>query len=263
VFVDTVGQVYAGGTILGAAANTGEIEVFATGSTTLNRTISSGASTFSSSFYAPSGVWVDSLGLLYVAGQNASVSVFAPAATGAATPYRFIQGSLTQITNPTGIAVDGSGNIYVANGTATTGSVLVFGPSATGNVAPTRVITGTNTTPLINPTGISLDASGNLYVLNNTAAGGPSTIVEFAAGASSGAAPVKTIGGSVTGLANAVGVAIDAVGNVYVENETVAGGVTAGSVLVFGPTETGNLAPASQFTSTSWTAPVAGGIAVF
>jgi hypothetical protein len=41
------------------------------------------------------------------------------------------------------------------------------------------------------------------------------------------------------------------------------GGTTSAAVLVFGPAESGNLAPATQFTSSSWTAPVAGGIAVF
>jgi hypothetical protein len=262
VFVDTKGQVYAGGTMISPILNTGVIEVFAAGASgtaTPVRTITSNAGTFNSSFYIPTSMWVDSLGQLYVTGQNASLSVFTPTANGAATPYRFLQGATTQISSANGVAVDSLGNIYIANGTSTTGSILAFSSSATGNVAPEFVISGTNTVPLLGMTGISLDTAANIYVVNNTAAGAPSTVLVFAPGSSGVATPAKTIGGTATGLANGAGVSVDGVGNVYVLNETVSGG----SVLVFGVTASGNVSPATQFISPSWTAPVAGEIGLF
>jgi hypothetical protein len=268
VFVDTKGQIYAAGVgISGATPNTGMVEIFAagtSGSATPVRTITSSAGSSNSSFSIPTSMWVDSIGQLYVTGQNASVSVFTPAANGAATPFRFLQGALTQITSANGVAVDGLGNVYVANGTATTGSVLGFSSSASGNVAPQSVISGTNTGPLLGVTGISLDSpAGNIYVVNNTVAGAPSTILAFAPGTTGSATPLRTIGGSATGLANGLGVSVDGLGNVYVLNETVSSGTTSASVLVFGPTVSGNASPTTQFSSSNWTAPVGGEVGLF
>lgn len=261
VFTDTKGQVYAGGVpALPVAQVSGEIQVFAAGASNGSapvRTLTSGPT---NSFSTPTSLCVDSGGLMYVTGQNGSVSVFSSTATGATAPFRFIQGSLTQITSANGVAVDGLGNIYVANGDAVSGSVLVFGPTASGNVAPVRVITATSAVPLIGMPAITVDFAGNVYVVSNTAGAAPSTIVVYAQTASGAVAPLKTIGGSLTGLGNAVGVNVDGAGNLYVLNETSAGGTTTASVLIFGPAQTGNVQPMRQFTSASWTSPSGSGI---
>ena len=53
---------------------------------------------------------------LYVADEDsASVTVYAEGATGNATPIQTISGFYTGLTQPTDVAVDASGDIYVTN----------------------------------------------------------------------------------------------------------------------------------------------------
>jgi len=58
------------------------------------------------------------------------------------TPSRFISGANTKLVNPTDVAVDSTGAIYVVDaGTGpNTSMLLVFSPTANGNVAPTTAI---------------------------------------------------------------------------------------------------------------------------
>jgi hypothetical protein len=79
-----------------------------------------------------------------------------------------ISGPLTQLNLPSGIAVDSSGNIYVANDGSSGGSIdtiTIYPPGSNGNVAPAMLINGTVTsgavisgslTALSQPTGIAL-----------------------------------------------------------------------------------------------------------
>jgi sugar lactone lactonase YvrE len=71
------------------------------------------------------------------------VAVYAAGANGMARAIRLIVGSLTQLSEPQGIALDGSNNIYVANDG--TNSVTVYAPGKTRNVAPINTISGSNT----------------------------------------------------------------------------------------------------------------------
>ena len=79
-------------------------------------------------------VATDAAGNLYVTG-SASIEEFAPGST---TPIRSIAGPHTRLNAPTDLAVDGAGNLYVANQFGTV--VSVFGAAATGDAAPTRII---------------------------------------------------------------------------------------------------------------------------
>jgi DNA-binding beta-propeller fold protein YncE len=65
-----------------------------------------------------------------------------------------------QFEQPTGLAVDGAGNVYVAD----TGNNRVQELSATG--APLHVwgSLGSKVGQFRNPTGLALDANGNIYV---------------------------------------------------------------------------------------------------
>ncbi len=128
----------------------------------------------------PEGLAIDSSGNLYVAVVDA-IDVFAPDASGPATPIRVIGGATTTLQNlflggqPAGVALDSTGDEYVAMGPV----VLEFGPAATGNVAPINTFGGT--TPGSNPAttgppygsatlasclGIAVDASNDLYCAN-------------------------------------------------------------------------------------------------
>jgi hypothetical protein len=260
VTTDASGQVYVPGLLTPGLTN--EILIYSAGSTggaTPTRTITGGHyNTPSGSFAQVSWLYVDSAGLLYVADYSGDLAIFSANASGAATPNRYLSGSLTQLTSPgglDGLAVDGSGYLYVSVYSSTTGSILVFAPGATGNVAPVRTITAAGAVPLGSPRGLALDAAGDLYAINYNSVNGD-TIVEFAPGASGAAIPLKTIAGTSTGFATLNGLCVDNAGNIYVLNETISGNtVTSFGMDVFGPSATGNVPPTSQFTSTSWTNP--------
>src|SRR5438552_2375633 len=133
---------------------------------------------------------------LYVANEvfGSSITVYAPGASGNATPTASIAGGNTGLSFPVGIALDGAGNIYVTD--VSGNSVTVYAPGASGNTTPTATIAGGNT-GLGRPAGIALDGAGNIYVANS---GGSITV--YAAGASGNATPMVTIAGSNTGLTN-------------------------------------------------------------
>lgn len=109
-------------------------------------------------------------------------------------PNFVLSGSLTGITQPTGIALDASGNLYISDqGSSTVApSILVFPSSLTGNVnqAPTRDISGVNT-KLFAPTDVAVDASGNIYVADTTASGAGMLYV-FSPTANGNVAPTTT-----------------------------------------------------------------------
>src|SRR5665213_3176111 len=199
VSTDDAGQIYAGGT--GPAP---EILVYAaasSGAALPLRTIVGGTG----SFTYPSSMAIDSNEFLYVAdggdtpagnARSNMIAVFSASAIGNATPIRLIQGPLTQIDEARQIALDAAGNLYVAN--QGDGSILVFAPGANGNVAPARVI---STGAINGSTGIAADASGNVYAVTYFPSDlNSAVIVEYAAGATGNAAPVKVIYGPLTGL---------------------------------------------------------------
>lgn len=144
--------------------------------------------------------------------HHESVLVFGAGANGNVEPIRKIRGPKTRLASPRGIALDSAGNTYVLNATG----VVVFAAGANGNVKPIQTITGSKT-GLTNPSGIAVDPADNIYVTNLVKPNGSSVDV-FAAGADGNVAPIRTIGGKVTGLDIALGCAVDAGGNVYVLN---------------------------------------------
>ncbi len=159
---------------------------------------------------------------------------------------------------PFGVAVDSTGNIYVANSASFNGgpdTVTAFPPlaSLTGqpnypDVTPYATISGAGT-GLNSPGGIAVDSGGNLYVTNDGSVnGGADSVTVYAAGANGNAAPSATISGGATGLDVPFGVAIDSGGNLYVASDGSADG-GADSVTVYPAGSSGNAAPSATISS--------------
>jgi hypothetical protein len=212
--------------------------------------------------YSPTAMTVDSAGSLYtVDPDDGEVFVYSSTATGAATPTRTISGSLTQLDASEGVAVDSSGNIYVASalfsGNTATGAVYVFSSTANGNVAPTRIITNPNGLFL----GEAVDSIGDLYLTLDSINTPPTgSIVEYAPGASGAATPMRMIAGAATGLLTAGGVSVDGAGDIFVSDQAAnaSGSGFTYALDEFAPSASGNVAPVDSFTSSSWTNAVPG-----
>lgn len=175
------------------------------------------------SFNNPAGIAVDGAGNIYVAdyGNNlirkitpgGVVSTFA----GSGTQGNInATGLLASFNKPTGLALDGSGNIYVADA----GNNMIRQISPTGEVVTLAGIdsigsaNGTaSLASFFGPTGVAVDPSGNVYVAD---AGNNAIRLISKSGT------VSTFAGSATDTTlnsqfnNPTGVATDANGNVYV-----------------------------------------------
>jgi sugar lactone lactonase YvrE len=183
----------------------------------------------------PEGIALDSSDSIYVANSGPwTVTVYTQSqmisgcsgtpSTCNLTPSATISGPATDLSNPEGVALDSGGNIYVADGDAAD-SVTVYSPlggagwaagsPATYSVAPKAAISTTMTTGLINPQGVALDSSGNIYVADVDA----KSVFVYPAGSNGNAAPTATISGGNTLLQIPRGVALDSIRNIYVADE--------------------------------------------
>jgi sugar lactone lactonase YvrE len=208
----------------------------------------------------PSGEHFDSDGNLWVANPQAgatSVTEYPKGANGNVTPKTTIVGSNTGLSGPNGVAVEADGTVVVANSDATGGgSITEYAKGMSGNVAPSATISGNNT-GLSTPRQLTLDSSGNIFVVNETASPGGS-VTEYAKGANGNVAPLLDINGSNTALAGPEGVGLDSSGNVYATNF----GDSANSVTEYAAGATGNVKPIAtiQGSNTGLAGPV--GLAV-
>jgi len=187
----------------------------------------------------PQGIVVRN-GKLYVANGpfgggltgSPSIAVFAlPLAAGVdnVAPVAVIAGPATGLISPFGLALDSSGNIFVANVNNTITEYAPPTPSSYAspdNAAPILTI---STGPSA-PEGIAIHGN-TLYSANDN-----NTITEYSL--PSGAV-INTISGANTRLAQPLGIDVDSSGNLYVVNTGTAGN----QVLEFAPGATGNAAP--------------------
>jgi sugar lactone lactonase YvrE len=131
-------------------------------------------------FYHPSGVAADGAGNLYVADQDNSrirkIVIATQEVTtlaGSSAGYADGTGTAAQFQNPTGVAVDGAGNLYVADSTnhrirrivIATGVVSTL----TGSGTMGGFTDGTLTAAQFSlPQGVTVDGAGNLYVADQS-----------------------------------------------------------------------------------------------
>jgi DNA-binding beta-propeller fold protein YncE len=150
----------------------------------------------------------------FPAGQNGNVF-----------PNRVISGPHTGITTPRGLAVDGSGRLFVAD--QATNKVLIFDPDASGDATPTTVLTG-----LHSPEHLFVDQLLNIYVSNK---GDNSIKVFITTGPRSWAPSATIISG---GMRQPAGVAADQTGRIVV--------AATGGILFFAPDSDGQVTPISD-----------------
>lgn len=162
----------------------------------------------------PNGVAVDAGGNVYVADWGNSAIYEIPAGctsadyTASSCTVMMLGGEGT-FNHPSGVAVDGSGNIYVADS-----NNQAVKEMAAGCASSACVVTLGGGFSFGTPQGVTVDGSGNLYVANKGAGSDNGAVYDIPAGCASSAC-VVTLGGA---FSEPEDVAVDANGNVYVTN---------------------------------------------
>ena len=168
-------------------------------------------------FNSPNAAAGDALGNIYIAdGSNNAIRVltqagvvttFAGSSTGA-SGYTDATGTSALFNNPAGIAIDASGNLFVAD----------YGNNAIRKITPAHVVTTFyHSTGTFGPRGLLLDATGNVIVaakdLNQILKITPAGVVTTIAGSSAGY--VNATGASAQ-FSGPMDVKMDASGNLFV-----------------------------------------------
>jgi sugar lactone lactonase YvrE len=231
VAVDSAGNVYVTDTVnntIRTITPSGVVNTFAG----LAGSLGSGDGTGSAaSFTSPQGVAVDSAGNVYVADTgnytirkitpSGVVSTFAGLARNSGSADG--TGSAARFFQPAGVAVDGSGNVYVADsGNYTIRKITSAGLVSTlaGVARSLGSADGTgNAARFNNPFGVAVDSAGNVYVAdtNNSTIRKitPSGVVSTLAGLAGSSGSADGVSGAARFFQPA-GVAVDSTGNVYV-----------------------------------------------
>jgi DNA-binding beta-propeller fold protein YncE len=219
----------------------------------------SGAAT---ELHSPRGLALDSTsGNIYVADDGTSnVFVYAEGSTGNIPPSSASISTTmtTDLKYPQGIALDASGNIYVADqggyANSHASSVFVYSAGSNANAAPIGTISGSNTL-LAAPEGIAVDStSGDILVADWKA----SSVFVYPpmggsgwSGSTYSAAPIDNMNGAATKLNSPIGIALDSNKNIYVADFGDAGCNTTASVYVYADGTNGNTAPIETISGTS------------
>jgi DNA-binding beta-propeller fold protein YncE len=178
----------------------------------------------------PSAIVAEMAGSFYVADSGSTstkprVEWFTAGLHGNVVANRIISGSRTGIAAPRGLAVDGSGRLFVADEGAN--KILVFDPDAEGNVAPIAVLEG-----LKSPQHVFVDELLNVYVSSS----GNNSISVFMTDGPQSWSRSATITGAA--LRDPQGVAVDGRGRIAVAE--------TGGILFFAPDSNGPQLPVAD-----------------
>lgn len=192
-----------------------------------------GASGAVSQFNFPYSVALDGAGNVYVADfLNHRIRVVDPVSGAASTlagsgtaGFMDATGAAAQFNFPTGVALDGAGNVYVADQLnnrirriTSAGVVTTLAGSGTAGFANGTGISA----QFSNPAGVALDGAGNVYVAdqgnNRIRSITPAGVVSTLAG--SGSAGFMDATGLTAQFNAPAGVAVDGTGNVYVADQS-------------------------------------------
>lgn len=132
---------------------------------------------------------------------SGAVLVFRGGATGDEPPLRVIQGSKTGMIRPQTVEVDPVNNEIVAADSSSR-AILVYDRMANGDVEPKRRIGGDKTL-FRDIIGIAIDAKSNLILASTRSTDGFSGILMFDRMANGNVAPIRKIGGPMTGALGA------------------------------------------------------------
>ena len=191
-----------------------------------------GAAASVSRFFLPYGVAVDASGAVYVADtfnnsiRKISAGTVTTLAGGNGTGSKDGPGSAAQFSEPVDLAVDLSGNLYVADGN--NGSIRKVTPAGVvttfaGTSGTFGTADGTGSAALFRkPTGIVVDGSGNLYVTDGLASTirriTPAAVVTTLGGVPNSVGSTDGTGAAAT-FNSPIGIALDSSGTIYVADE--------------------------------------------
>jgi hypothetical protein len=199
----------------------------------------------------PAGLVVDSVHQeLYVANDvdvNAAILVFPLSANGNVAPSRILQGPLTTLMGPIGLALDLAHNelIVVSYKVGDGGSITTFARTAQGNAAPIRTIQGT-LTGFNRPQAVALDLVHNELIVANSffdSTLSRGALLVFSRTATGNVAPIRQVTGANTGLCNPIGMTLDRMHDELFVTNAAANPACQPSLVVFARSASGNAAP--------------------
>lgn len=160
----------------------------------------------------------------------ASVQWYNAELHGDISPGRVLSGPQTEISDPQGIALDGSGRLYVADPKAN--KILIFSQDANGDQPPVATLTG-----LRSPIKVAVDPELDVYVVNKA----DDSISVFESSGPQSWTLAATIHSSA--IKDPTGIAVDAIGEIAV--------ATPKAIVFFAPDANGTVAPVRELSSAS------------
>jgi len=192
----------------------------------------------------PGPIALDSQGNIYVANFSDTkptfIAVYPSGSNGNIAPSALIQGTTTYGDFPGALALDSTGNLYVANYSFS--NVKVYPPGSTGNAVPSAIIGGGTTTDMASTGGIAVDSSGKIYILGNVLSNPARGVAVFPPG-SDADSPYNSLltGLSGVGLSSASSIAVDKAANIYLTYREF----PQSKVTMFAAGSSGNAEPAA------------------
>ena len=193
----------------------------------------------------PVGIALDSGANIYVTNESLPEVLYRidpaiyPAGSGATgSPLANLSTNIVS-SMPTGIALDSSQNVYIAE----LSKVEIFS-SLTGGLSGLAILNG-DLTEISEAAGIALDANANIYLTNDASDSLGDRVTIYPAGSSGNMPPSAVIVGSNTGLAFPEGIAVDSSLNIYVANPAT------DAVTVYASGSNGNVAPTATISGPS------------